>query len=597
MNSSMPIEMRKVTLDYGKGRGIFNVSFQVSAGEIVGIAGRNGTGKTTILRIASGLERPDSGLVTVCGVDAIGHPLRARHSVGCCFTQPAFYNDLTVDANLRLFARLQGIYDNSAREAALLLTGLDRLRHVSVGRISCGIKQRLGLSRALLGSPRVLLLDEPTANLDREASNDLWSALQVYAKSGGAVLVSSHSLDDLQQYASKTLTLTDGECVSWDVPKPRGVAQCEFVVTFKRNGSWRSSQAPSPTWSHEWRSNHTLVGRTALQQLPSVIVALPFGAVHKLSIKPLLSGKEPISLAPVTSNVSYGPHGNLPNQVGNTKLRNSGSARAGSSTANRTLRLLWAEVWRMRPAGPSILTSVVLLAMIALVARNLGYFPGMAPSASLPRLLSAVAQFAMLTVGGSLVAGLSSAALSSEIANGTLREVLVLPYRLGEIVFAKIMVGILRSLCILGLGSAATVCLIATVRPNGVFTAIGGNETVSAINCGFIGALCLTLSTYIVAVLIGTSVSLLFNRAGTTAPVLSATLYLFLDIGKEFSSDSSWAFTCAPETAWRMLSDRADGIIGAESLGWHDYSPMAIWTVTLACVIAILVRMRRFSLR
>ena len=153
------------------------VSLQVKAGEIYGLVGADGAGKTTTMRLLVGALRPDEGNVTVCGYDVIHKTEDARSQLGYLSQRFSLYEDLTVLENIRFFAEVRGLKSNEwlPRSMEILeFVGLDKFSDRRAGQLSGGMKQKLGLASALVTRPRVLLLDEPTTGVDPVTRQDFW---------------------------------------------------------------------------------------------------------------------------------------------------------------------------------------------------------------------------------------------------------------------------------------------------------------------------------------------------------------------------------------------------------------------------------------
>jgi ABC-2 type transport system ATP-binding protein len=170
-----------------------NVSFDVSAGSLVGLLGPSGSGKTTLMRSLLGLQIIESGNVQLLGVNAGSAPL--RHRVGYVSQAPAVYTDLTVTENLRYFARILDVASSDV-ERVINDVDLARRSRALVRTLSGGERVRVSLATALLGSPEVLILDEPTVGLDPVLRRDLWSTFSGLAAKGVTLLVSSHVMDE-----------------------------------------------------------------------------------------------------------------------------------------------------------------------------------------------------------------------------------------------------------------------------------------------------------------------------------------------------------------------------------------------------------------
>jgi ABC-2 type transport system ATP-binding protein len=187
------------------------LSFTVEPGSVTGILGPNGAGKTTTLRMLLGLVTPTSGTATIGGVpySNIPHPMQ---TVGAVLEASSFHPGRTARNHLRVYAAASGIPDSRADEV-LTQVGLTDAARRKVRGFSLGMRQRLGLAFALLGNPRVLLLDEPANGLDPEGIRWLRGFMRALADEGRTVLVSSHLLTEVQQSADRVVILSQGRLV------------------------------------------------------------------------------------------------------------------------------------------------------------------------------------------------------------------------------------------------------------------------------------------------------------------------------------------------------------------------------------------------
>jgi len=186
------LEAVGVVKDYGPVRALDGVDLALAAGELVLLRGANGAGKSTLLRVLGALTRPTRGSVSVQGRDPFasrGAPVRAR--LGFLGQESALYGELSVAENLRFAARLRGA-DDASVEHALESLGLEPVRERRARTLSQGFRRRVGLARALLGDPALLLLDEPWNGLDAASAERLSRMLAEQRERGCAVLVSSH---------------------------------------------------------------------------------------------------------------------------------------------------------------------------------------------------------------------------------------------------------------------------------------------------------------------------------------------------------------------------------------------------------------------
>jgi ABC-type multidrug transport system ATPase subunit len=193
-----------VSKRYGERDALRSVSFEVAAGERVGVIGPNGAGKTTLLQILAGALKPTSGTVTHDG------------PIGWVPQHPALYSKLSVAENLRLFARLERVPDVERTVSRMLeQTALGDRADDEVGRLSGGNRQRVNIAIGLLAEPEVLLLDEPSASLDPRQRERLWSFL---GELGTTVVFSTHDVGEAERQADRLLVLADGELLFAGTP-------------------------------------------------------------------------------------------------------------------------------------------------------------------------------------------------------------------------------------------------------------------------------------------------------------------------------------------------------------------------------------------
>lgn len=219
---------------YGLTPVLRGVSFEVSAGECVGMVGANGAGKSTLLRIVATLLQPTHGEVKVGGWPLHTHADRVRQHLGLISHQPMLYSDLTAEENLMLFARLYGLKDAKARVRVLLKqVGLQARQRDPVGTFSRGMWQRLTIARATLHEPDVLLLDEPYTGLDQAGSQLLDTLLQQERAQGRTILMITHDLARGYSLCDRMLVLHKGK-IAGEV-NCASTSQTEFVTQY---GEW-----------------------------------------------------------------------------------------------------------------------------------------------------------------------------------------------------------------------------------------------------------------------------------------------------------------------------------------------------------------------
>ncbi|MER6673756.1 ABC transporter ATP-binding protein [Streptomyces sp. NPDC000983] len=224
------IDIRDVSRRYGQGPpALDGVRLTVRRGEAVAVLGPSGSGKSTLLNLIAGLDRPDSGSVTVAGVrvDTLGEAASAKYrraGIGMVFQFFNLLDDLTVADNVLLPAQLAGIPRAEARRRAAEL--LDRLgigRHAEAhpGRLSGGERQRVAVARALMNRPALLLADEPTGALDSAAGQDVRDLLTALNADGQTVLLVTHDPVLAESCTTRTIELVDGRIVRDTVAVPR----------------------------------------------------------------------------------------------------------------------------------------------------------------------------------------------------------------------------------------------------------------------------------------------------------------------------------------------------------------------------------------
>jgi ABC-2 type transport system ATP-binding protein len=208
------IKAEALTKRYGDNLAVDHVDFEVAAGEIVGILGPNGSGKTTTILMLLGLTEPTSGRAMVAGFDPLRDPLEVKRRVGYLPDQVGFYENMSARDNLAYTARLAGL---SRREiddrfvAALDRVGLGHVGHQRVTTYSQGMRQRLGLAEILMKRPSVAVLDEPTTALDPHSTQEFLDMIRGLKADGTAVLLSSHHLDQVQTVCDRVALFNRGK--------------------------------------------------------------------------------------------------------------------------------------------------------------------------------------------------------------------------------------------------------------------------------------------------------------------------------------------------------------------------------------------------
>ena len=211
------VQTRGLCKQYGKVLRVNHLDLQVPEGAIYGFLGPNGAGKSTTLKMILGLVRPTAGSISVFGKEVNGHNrLDMLKQVGSLIESPSYYGHLTGEENLKVVQTLRGVPEKDIYEV-LEIVRLEGQRSKKVAHYSLGMKQRLGLAAALLGFPRLLILDEPTNGLDPAGIQEMRELIcSLPARFGMTVLVSSHLLSEIDQMADHVGIIREGELVFQD---------------------------------------------------------------------------------------------------------------------------------------------------------------------------------------------------------------------------------------------------------------------------------------------------------------------------------------------------------------------------------------------
>lgn len=209
------IFVNSLTKNYGGTNVVNNVSLDVAKGDIYGIVGKNGAGKTTIMKMLLGLIPKSSGEISLFGKSDEESLQHNRGKIGAMIETPAFYPYLTASDNLNYYRLQMGIKDKSCVKSVLKTVGLENTENKEFKNFSLGMKQRLGLALALLGEPEVLILDEPINGLDPEGIIEIREILKnLNAEKGVTIFISSHILSELSLLANKFAFIENGSIIA-----------------------------------------------------------------------------------------------------------------------------------------------------------------------------------------------------------------------------------------------------------------------------------------------------------------------------------------------------------------------------------------------
>lgn len=220
MSETLAIRARELTRTFGAFTAVDRITFEVRTGEVFGFLGANGAGKTTAIRMLTGLLAPSAGEATVAGHDIRTEPEAVKRNIGYMSQRFSLYDDLTVRENIQLYG---GIYDLAPAEIRVRMRrmlerlGLERSETSPVRSLPLGWKQKLAFSVALLHEPRIVFLDEPTGGVDPITRRQFWEQIYEAAHAGTTVFVTTHYMDEAE-YCDRISIMVDGRIAAMGTP-------------------------------------------------------------------------------------------------------------------------------------------------------------------------------------------------------------------------------------------------------------------------------------------------------------------------------------------------------------------------------------------
>jgi Cu-processing system ATP-binding protein len=246
------VELNGITKRYGKIEAVRDVTFSLPAGEAIALVGHNGAGKTTLLKLMLGLIQPTAGTVRVLGENPAAGEFAARRGLGYLPESVSFNASLTGREILSFYARLKG--EPVAKTLGLLdKVGLGEASARRVGTYSKGMRQRLGLAQALIGEPKILLLDEPTTGLDPALRLSFYQIVEELRANGATVVLCSHALTEIEERAGRVIIMNSGIMVAHGtIDELRRLASLPTRIRLKpaskANGVLKEWLQPVPGW-------------------------------------------------------------------------------------------------------------------------------------------------------------------------------------------------------------------------------------------------------------------------------------------------------------------------------------------------------------
>ena len=244
MTTAAAIEARDLTRRFGAFTAVDRVTFDVKGGEVFGFLGANGAGKTTAIRMLTGLLSPSSGAATVAGHDVLREADAIKRDIGYMSQRFSLYEDLTVRENIRLYGGIYDLGDRDIRDRTarmLARLGLEHAADAYVHAIPLGWRQKLAFSVALLHEPRVVFLDEPTSGVDPITRRQFWELIYEAAAGGTTVLVTTHYMDEAE-YCDRVSIMVGGRIAALGPPDAvkqefNAASMDDLFVRLARNAS------------------------------------------------------------------------------------------------------------------------------------------------------------------------------------------------------------------------------------------------------------------------------------------------------------------------------------------------------------------------
>jgi ABC-2 type transport system ATP-binding protein len=214
------IKVDNLTRQFGDFTAVDHITFEVGVGEIFGFLGANGAGKTTAMRMLTGLLVPTEGAATVAGYDVYDQPEQIKKRIGYMSQKFSLYEDLTVRENIRLYGGIYGLSDSQIAqksEELVAMLNMTELQNKKIGSLPLGWKQKLAFSVALLHEPKIIFLDEPTGGVDPITRRQFWEQIYKVADEGTTVFVTTHYMDEAE-YCDRVSIMVDGRIDALDTP-------------------------------------------------------------------------------------------------------------------------------------------------------------------------------------------------------------------------------------------------------------------------------------------------------------------------------------------------------------------------------------------
>ena len=302
MPADPAIALDRVTKRYGEVTALDDLSLSVERGEMFGLIGPDGAGKTTTIRLICGLIKAGSGRLRVLGFDPVADHRRLTDQVGYLSQRFSLYGDLSVDENVAFFAEIHGVRDFAARRDRLLeLTQLTPFRSRLADRLSGGMKQKLALACTLVHEPNLIVLDEPTTGVDPVSRREFWMLLSEFLSQGITILMATPYLDEAER-CGRVALLHEGRLLALDRPdalrRTLPGALYEAIVTEHRQALEVLRRTPGVTDVQMFGERaHVRMDRADPAVEGQLVAALEAAGLHAASVRPIPTSLEDVFIA------------------------------------------------------------------------------------------------------------------------------------------------------------------------------------------------------------------------------------------------------------------------------------------------------------
>ena len=212
------IEIKNLTKRYGEAEVLSNINMKLESGKIYGLVGRNGSGKTMLMKHILGFVKATQGTILING-KVVGENDDMQENIGAIIENPGFLPEYSGFTNLKLLAMIQGKIKDEQIKDAIRLVGLDPESKKAVGKYSLGMRQRLGLAQALMENPDILLLDEPLSGLDNDGVQEMWKLFLKQKEDGKLIVLARHSKEDIGTLCDEIFRFDKGKMVGHEIKR------------------------------------------------------------------------------------------------------------------------------------------------------------------------------------------------------------------------------------------------------------------------------------------------------------------------------------------------------------------------------------------